>query len=156
MKSHWFIRSFAVMAAIMMVTLVGCGVMKKAQEKKLSIACMNTLKQVGLAMAMHASNNADHFPLNENWIKTLADSNFIDAKTSVCPACKNTYTYLGNGQKTADIKDPSFAMLIICPDEHEGKKNVLFADGHVASLNPAEVDEAVKAAKDGALPVLKK
>ena len=123
----------------------------KAKGKASTISCTNNLKQLGLGLMMYAIDNDDKLPANKDWEKTIAE-HVGDAKAFVCPACQKHYAYYGNGQLP---KDPSSAVILICQGDHEGKKNVLFADGHVATLSAADVDAAVKAAKNGALPVLK-
>src|SRR5215831_392076 len=59
--------------------------MKKAQERAMSIQCINNLKQIGLAVRMWALDNEDRFPTN-----FLCMSNELSTpKILVCPADTN-------------------------------------------------------------------
>ncbi len=125
--------------------------MAKAREKAQTIACVNNLKQVGLAFRIWAGDNNDRFPacvpINEGGAtgSDSADRIFLvmsnelsTPKLLVCPADTNrtaapnwasftsancSYQYVGG---TASETEPD-AVLVTCPIHG----NVLLADGSV-------------------------
>ena len=126
----------------------------EAREKAAEIRCINHIKQVMLAITMYYIDNNDSLPPAKDWDKAILKE-LSGAEDEKCPVDGRLYRYLGNGQIVAKVKDPFNTVLVICENDHKGKTVVGFLDGHVASFDSKTVQDAIKAAKPGKLPVLK-
>ena len=119
---------------------------EKGREKSLAISCVSNLKMIGLGLAMYTDDNNSKLPAANGWEKDLMP--YIgDEKALKCPKDKHQYRYFGNGQKLNTIKTPSTTIVAICECDHQGKRNAVFADGHVESVDPKQLETAVKRAQ---------
>ena len=114
---------------------------QQAKERAMNIACINNLKQVGLALRMWAIDNGDVFPPD-----MLSMSNELsNPKVLICPAntaheaakdwssftsANCSYNFLAPSDKTIESEPDRVA--VYCPIHH----NYLLADGSVQSVNP--------------------
>ncbi|MBR6468190.1 MAG: thioredoxin family protein [Desulfovibrio sp.] len=116
------------------LALLAAGCHKKAER----IGCLNNLKMVGLALAMYADDNEDYFPRN---LEKLVADGYLDSENPQCPACKQPYAYKGaEVLKVTDMDKPGGCIVVTCPKKHLADKvNVLYADGHVATVEDFEV-----------------
>ena len=124
---------------------------EEEEEKTVTIKCTNQLHMIGTAFRMYCDDNDDSFPPSSDWI-TLLNKEVGDLKCFKCEG--TTYRFFPNGGKEGDIPAPSQSIVATC-DKHGDKVNVLFVDGHVATVKKKDVDEAIKNAPSGKLPVLK-
>lgn len=145
----------AFLAVMMLPLMVGCGIKKKAEAKKLSIICCANLKQLNIGIMMFATDNDGKLPEAKDWEAKI--KGYVGSDDAfICPSCNKHYTYWGNGQTMKNYKEPDKTIVFICEGDHLGQTNVAFLDGHVEPLNPAEVNVSVDASKvDGSLPIRK-
>ncbi len=129
--------------------------LSKAREKATSISCCNNLKQVGLAMMMFTCDHDDCFPNASGQSMEEVKTNVGSPEAFKCPA-GDEYLILVNGQRSSTLRDPANTIIAVCSNEHgTGLMNVLFADGHVASVDADVVRRALEDMSGGRLPVLK-
>ena len=125
-----------------------------AREKALTISCTSNLKQIGLGLAMYAMDYDDKYPAANGWEKLLI-AYIGDEKALKCPKDMHQYRYIGGGQKNTKIEGPESTIVVFCECDHQGKTNVCFADGHVASVDSEQVEKAIQTTEQGDLPKLK-
>ncbi|MBP5673370.1 MAG: hypothetical protein K5787_01965 [Lentisphaeria bacterium] len=148
----------AFLAVMMLPLMVSCGIMKKAEAKKKTILCINNLKQLSLGMVIFTDDNGGKLPEAKDWEAKVKEYVGSD-EPFTCPACKQHYTYLGNGQKISDYDKKDGVIVLLCEGDHLGTMNAAFLDGHIESVNGANAEvlkAAIEAAKaDGSLPKIK-
>jgi len=125
----------------------------EARQSARKVACMNNLKQIGLALMMYANDNKDQLPPESGAAGLRLIIPYLGAATQVlvCPAAAQTpavagaelteanvsYAYLG-GLSLKELKDPGTVPLAFDkPGNHDGFAQVVFADGHVATIQGA-------------------
>lgn len=116
---------------------VRAGFFEKARRKRESITCINSLKQLGLGLMMYADDNNNFLPPS---LELLEKGQYISKGVLLCPVCKQPYAYKGAaGLRTADMDKPGGCVIVTCPKKHlDGQFNVLYADGHAASVDEFE------------------
>jgi len=134
-----------------MVKLLEEAKTKARGEEVKKLSCVSNLKQVYTALNMYASYYKGCFPQNA----TVANWLIPSKKTWHCPM-DGEYKILAYGHRSRLIRDPVGTIIAICPNEHgTGLLNVLFADGHVASVDADVVRRSLENRSGGRLPVLK-
>ena len=118
------------------------------------IECSSNLKQIGSALFELLLAN-ERFPTssdmkNEAFLKKLAPL----ASFKCNKEASENYRFFLNGEKLEDIDNPSKTIIAIC-DKHKNNVNVLFADGHVQTVDKNAVNAAIENAQTGKMPVLK-
>ncbi len=126
------------------------------REKSRRIECASNLKQIGLALKQYALDNKNNFPAGDNvaGLGELVKKGYLsDLKTFTCPSDDNitpgnvlsdencSYVYLGGFSESPDYADCPLAFDI--PGSHDGTLNVLYADGHVSSIDGKDVNTCV-------------
>jgi len=142
---------FAIVLAGMLLPALG-----SAREKARRINCAANLKQIGLACKMYANDYSEAFPPD---FKTLVEQKYLDAyKVYMCPSTSHTagsspedvenpahcdYLYFGAGHTEAEIGSE---VVLACdrPGNHTRYFNLLFGDGHVASLPGNSLEDALQ------------
>ena len=136
--------------------------LSKAREKARRANCASNMKQLGLALLMHAAENDGRFP---DSLDKLAEQNLLNAsKVYRCPSSLNAddapadandirqgktdYVYCGQGVKDDDDDATNVIILYEKDDNHPGGQwmNFLFVDGHVEgfAVNGGGIQEALK------------
>ena len=123
-----------------------------SRNKAKEIACLNNLKQLGLATLMYTMDYDDYLPPQKDCETVLRD--YVGSHKMVCPEGNEQYIFLADGQNTTKLDKPSATILAICPNDHNGRRNALFADGHVESIDSDVVMAAIENAEEGKLPVI--
>jgi prepilin-type processing-associated H-X9-DG protein len=132
----------AVVAALM---IAGAGLfLFSLAEPKLkadadNTKCVSNLKMLGLAMLLYANDNQMWLP-DSNGAAGLNQTVQYGGNAQIffCPATKSQYLYQG-GIFLPACDSPSSTPLIWEPNfPHDGKKNVVFLDGHCEGVSPAE------------------
>jgi prepilin-type processing-associated H-X9-DG protein len=133
-----------------------------ARLNALKASCQSNLKQLGLGMRMYAQDEDERFPDRARWDEAILPY-VRNAALLRCPAAPDlAYAYAMNsalsGFPIALMEDPSRTPLLfdssigtphawsgkegLCnPPRHLGRNNVVFADGHVASVKPDDVEQ---------------
>lgn len=122
---------------------------EQAKQDAERIACVNNLKQLGLAMRIWANDNGDKYPTSV----VVMSNELSSVKVLICPSDKGgqahaslpwsefqdnmtSYQYLAQPD---DERDPQ-CVVAKCPIHN----NYLFADGSVQQINPANWQEVKK------------
>ncbi|MDD3886988.1 MAG: NINE protein [Victivallaceae bacterium] len=113
-----------------------------------NIACVNNLKQIGLAITMYADDHDGQLPAaqGENGMEEMEDEldDIISENCFKCPENgEGCYVYIRpKSGKLSDITNPGATPIVYCLTHHSRSSmrliNVLFADGHVESIPMAE------------------
>ena len=125
-------------------------------------SCQSNLKQLGLAMLQFSQDEGQRLPFCANWCEAVLPYVRNSALFGCSGAPDLRYAYAMNsaldGFYMSLLDDPSRTPLLfdsslgqanassgsegLCdPPRHLGRNNVLFADGHVASVSPEAVAE---------------
>ena len=106
-----------------------------ARARAQSMSCISNLMQIGNSVQMYANDNRNCVPDRQ----MLARGKYISSEESFlhCPV-NGDYVFLGAGtymNTTAwGCMGPSMRPVVIERRGHDGKINVLYADGHVGSV----------------------
>lgn len=104
-------------------------------------ACMHQLKQIGLAVMLHANDHEGRYPAQ---LDDLIGTAGLKADMLRCPVCGKGYVYRGAGLKTAQA-GPHIILAHDSPDCHgEPERNVLFADGHIERMAEKSFRDAIE------------
>lgn len=105
-------------------------------------ANVNNLKQIGLALRMYSNDNNELFPKD---IKDLKAGGYLEVEEIYL------WTHPANGKKAPFIYCPGFkessnveSIIAAAPQPFDGKRDVLYIDGHVKTITE---DEFLKIAK---------
>jgi len=146
---------WAVLRAILAVLLLSAVNKAHHHGAAYRIACLNNLKQIGILIYMFADDHSDNLPTSTGCEEQINEY-VNDMKCIRCPRNNNPYRFFVNGQKLTGMTEPDKTIMAICPSEHiSNRVNVLFGDGHVEAWDKWQVDEAIRNAEPGALPVLR-
>ena len=172
-KSYFTLSELVIVVSLfaLLVSLVlcsGCG----PSEKNRRSSCSSNLKQIGIALAMHAGDNGGRFPAasGAEGLELLRKGNYLtDPGCYICPSsnaksgagaltygsktepASTSYAYHG-GLKQSDRPDLAMAAdLTGEPDiaanggkpNHSDYGNILFVDGHVTGFTGASWFNAV-------------
>jgi len=119
------------------------------------VACINNLKHIGLGIHYFAYEHSDNLPTSTGCEEQINEY-LQNIKCFRCPLNDNPYHFFVNGQKLTGMTEPDKTIMAICPSEHfKNRVNVLFGDGHVEAWDKWQVDEAIRNAEPGAMPVLR-
>ncbi len=137
--------------------------MAKAKAKAGGIRCMNTVKQLNLALMMYSADHNDQFPAGSNWCDALIPYLAGMTNAFVCPNGSSNYRchYALNaglaGRALTDSQaSPAQTVLVFECDggwnvsggrellpaksRHTGAYVIGFADGHVEMTRPGRLD----------------
>ena len=124
------------------------------------IECSCNLKPIGTALRMYLDDNG-RFPTssdmnNDAFLKKLSEYAMEPLIFKCNKKASENYRFFLNGEKSEDIdkNNPSETIIAIC-DKHKNNVNVLFADGHVQTVDKNAVNAAIENAQTGKMPVLK-
>ena len=131
----------------------------KTDKKRMAeIECCSNLKQIGTALWMYLCDNG-RFPTssdmnNDAFLKKLSE--YEGPLIFKCneKASENYRFFLNGESEDIDKNNPSETIIAIC-DKHKNNVNVLFADGHVQTVDKNAVNAAIENAQTGKMPVLK-
>ena len=84
------IAVIGILAALLLPTLA------KSKKKSLQVSCFSNQKQIGVALALYTSENADILPLLANWNSLGGQDGTYDF--FVAATNRALYSYQGNGQ----------------------------------------------------------
>ena len=135
-------RSKAEAAALLKARgATGTTPMMRAMAQARSVQCMSNLKQIGLGLRMAAAKSNGRTP---ETLSAVVDAGYLTAEVLRCPLCDGSrlcdYVYVPYDEGTA----PPMRMVVCDIDGHAAlgsKRNVLFADGHVEALSPADFEK---------------
>lgn len=123
---------------------VGTFVFTQEREKAEDSQCIANMRQLALTVLMLADDAHGKFPTAKQYRDTLAKA----PRVQICPRCGTTDSYAYNaaviGKAKSTMKNPEKTVLFYeakqgKPDfRHHGKMCVAFADGHVATVTPAD------------------
>ena len=123
------------------------------------IECSCNLKPIGTALRMYLDDNG-RFPTssdmnNDAFLKKLSKA-ALGSSFKCNEKASEKYRFFFNGEKDMDIplETISETIIAIC-DKHKNNVNVLFADGHVQTVDKNAVNAAIENAQTGKMPVLK-
>ncbi len=141
--------------------------LKEARAKAQGIACVNNVKQLGLAVRIWASDNNNRFPSATNWCDAVLTCAGTD-KVFKCPAaapvkrCHYAFNAKLSGLEVAEVS-PETVMIFesdggwnasggpeLAPAKPRHPKGfvVAFADGSVRQVSPTEFNRLRWAPKD--------
>jgi len=146
-----FLRIPLILTAMLLPAL------NQAHKNSQRVACQHNLKQIGLGIYMFADGHSDNLPTSTGCEEQISEY-VQDMKCFRCPLNDNPYRFFVDGQILTDITEPEpdKTIMAFCPSEHiSNRVNVLFGDGHVEDCDKWQVDEALRNAEPGALPVLR-
>ena len=107
---------------------------KVVMDKGNILFCTNRLKQLSLGIVMFASDNNEAMPAEYKWQKSIYD--YIGEEIFSCPKSGKLYHYVHHSIGMGNIKAPSRVILFYEDfDNHDGKVNIAFVDGHVMSYS---------------------
>ena len=134
----------------------------KAKAKAQNITCMNNVRQINLAVLMHAQSNTNTCPPAATWCDSIQNS-VVSANVFKCKAGNDTHRchYAFNakldGLNMDDIKNPALTVLVFETDggwnisggselkptksRHAGKVVVGFADGHAELVDETRLPQ---------------
>jgi len=128
--------------------------MEKSRAKALSISNMNNLKQIGLSCRIYSNDYNEKFPPNLNALKT---EGYLENETVYLwtnSKTNKTFPFIYSpGHNEAGSVD---TMLAAAPMAVNGKREVLWLDGHVKTISEAEFIKNAKGQKWKLKGVMKK
>jgi len=157
--------AYAIPAVVLSCLLIFASVViPEARSFARRASCMCNLKRIGLALYVYSNDHAKHFPPGETAVEvfsTLAAADITGgpyvpyADIFICPSAKadlEAWDRVGKlTEETVSYEwvpglspdsDPDFILAYDkSPDHHDGGRNVLFVDGHVAFM-PEEAFQA--------------
>ena len=100
--------------------------------KRNEILCITRLKQMATAMHLCMSDNEDALPAADKWQKKLYD--YIGEEIFTCPENGKPYHYNRPADFLYKVKYPARTIAFYEDfDNHNGKVNIAFMDGHIQS-----------------------
>ncbi len=151
-----YLATFVLVPVLALLSGVALPGVSHVREITRRVHCMNNLKQIGVAIRMYASDNAEHYP---SGLGILRQRDYVlDAELFACPAARgggvlergpgagaSSYVYTGAGL-TEDCRGNPPGKTILAydaPGNHRRYVNVLFADGHVQGFAGEEGIEEI-------------
>jgi prepilin-type processing-associated H-X9-DG protein len=112
--------------------------MVNTQHQSMTLACQMNLRSIAQCLQTYAISN-ESFPASQQELVSYCGS----SKVCRCPdPCGVDYVYIPGGGGD----EPSTTVLVYEPKPvHDGKCNVLFVGGQIASLTPEELKLAIEA-----------
>ncbi|MBR4415416.1 MAG: acetylxylan esterase [Victivallales bacterium] len=102
------------------------------KDKRNEILCATRLKQMSIALLLYIGDQEDAIPAEDTWQKNLYD--YIGEKIFTCPENGKPYHYNRPAAFLYNIKEPSRTIVFYEDfDNHNGKVNIAFLDGHLQS-----------------------
>lgn len=126
-KGFTLIELLIVMAIIAILVGMGMPRLLSARERARRTKCMNNLSEINLAIQEYMTDYNERYP---DTLAALVTAGYLESANLDCPTAPGAddYTYT----KPAGFPTASTE---ICSDNsgnHEGGRNVLYGDGHVA------------------------
>jgi prepilin-type processing-associated H-X9-DG protein len=163
---------FGILAVLFLIDVLFLPSISRPRPMSNRIKCQSNLRQIGQAIVMYANENHGAYP---DSFATLLANEDITASVFVCPESNDTdatgpttqafvtnltagghlsYIYVGAGWTTATT--PANAVVAYEPLTNHGGTgmNVLFGDGHVDWLTPAQAKAILAKAGQGKPPVI--
>lgn len=149
------IELLVVMAIIMTLAGILFPAFAPARAKGRQVACLNNLRQLGLAMNLYCSDNDGLYPLAD-WVPNmkLPDDNFQVTQGSLYPYVRNTRVYTCGDDPEASVKRLSYEMneLLVgkldSSSDYSASKVLLIeagVDGPLFSVGNAPADQVLPA-----------
>ncbi len=138
------------------ILLPSVGAARDLARQAVALSQMNS---VGQAMMMYETSDGDRLPSSDRWKTQLTDAGYIMPQNLVHPADNSQYMAMNfnlDGKSTYDVSEPSRTVLVFeCKPgtgSSGGPRNlanpprgdgvlVLFCDGHVEAVDPADVGD---------------
>lgn len=140
--------------------------LERARESARQTACMSQMRQLGMGIMMYANDHKGQLPPDLGALLPYLGGNALimicpDAQNNLTPAPADpkerakwvdghsSYEYLLPNIKMTSIQNSATQIMVREKSAvHDGKMNVLFADGHVAAMWPYEVENLMDAAQE--------
>lgn len=129
------ITVLAVLAILGVLGAMLLPALAKAKAKAQRISSVNNLKQIGLAARQFAMDNNDRLPVSFEEMRNELNTD----KITYDPATGQRYVYLGAGLSLEELDPQS---IIAYSPLHDGRCDVVLADGSVQSMTAAGFGEA--------------
>jgi len=100
-----------------------------------TMACANNLRNIGLAAFHYAAVNNDKTPASLDDLKPYLGGNGDPLK---CPTTGKRYHFIDHSDRTMSQIRPDTILAYELAPGHMGRRNVLFADGHVEAMPEAK------------------
>jgi prepilin-type processing-associated H-X9-DG protein len=115
------------------------------KEEASKTECLNNLRQIGIACQSYAADHDGAFPER---LSQLYEAGLVSGlDVFVCPSTgakigspqeidsKTSYEYRGASLDPRTLREPTYQVILACDKDgnHRRGKNILYADGHVAS-----------------------
>lgn len=142
--------------------------LERARESARQAACLSQMRQLAMALYMYANEHKGHLPPDLGSLLPYFDGN---ALLMICPEAQNnlssapadpqarprwvdehtSYEYLMPNVKLSTVKESARQIMLREKSAvHEGKMNVLFADGHAVAMWPYEMENLIDAGRQQA------
>ena len=132
--------------AIVLVAFAALNLSNKtnAKARARTTACTSYLQHIGELLMMYAVEHNGNYPkANECREVLLKGEHALDEKYLSCPYGVE-YRIFVNGENYNELDKPNETVIAICPHVHKDGMHVVFADGHVESVQNFKVDEDKK------------
>ena len=150
-SQKWIIIGVVAGAAFMLLTALAIfaaillPVFGRAKDKAQATACLNNVRQLGMAVLMYAADHEERLPEADSWKDAIAEYVRDNEALFTCPATGQGYIFNEalSGVDLKDIDNPQGTPMLWEPaldaegqvGPHMGQFNVCYVDGHARMVD---------------------